>query len=152
MRATPAPAAGPLLEVEGTRLVGTDSQGQVRWELHAPSVVVDRRSWVTALNPSGYVVAEGGRRVQVRAGRAVYRRGSNSVRLAGGVRVEASPRRWLVAREVTYEAARDRLVATGGVQLQADGWAASAEQLQGEPALRRVRLLGGVRVTAEAGR
>lgn len=149
--APPVPEAEGFLKMEASRLVGTDAQGQVRWELRAASVVVDRGQQVTALEPSGFLVADGAR-VQVRAGRATYQRGSSSVRFTGKVRVSASPRRWFVASEVTYEALQGRLVATGGVRLRMDGWAATARQLESEPALRRARLSGDVQVTAEADR
>lgn len=149
--APPAPQPEGFLKLEASRLVGTDAQGQVRWELRAASVVVDRNQQVTALEPSGFLVGEGAR-VHVQARRAIYQRGSNAVRLVGEVRVAASPRRWLAASEVTYEVLQSRLVATGGVRLHVDGWAATARRLEGEPALRRARLSGDVQVTAETDR
>ncbi len=150
----PAPAArtppgDAWLEVHRPRLVGTDDRGRVRWELRADSVKVDRGQRVTAERPRGYLVSEGGRRVQVHAGRALYDRAIRRLELQGGVRVEASAGRWLVAQAATYEAAGDLLVARGGVQLQADGWEASADRLESRPTLRRVRLAGNVHVRGQ---
>ena len=146
------PGTGALLEVQATRLVGTDAQGRVRWELRAASVVVDRQQRATAERPTGYLVAEDGTRVQIQAGRASYERGQGRVQLDGAVKVVAAPRRWLTAQRATYEPATDRLRATGGVRLQVDDWSVTADLLESEPKLRRARLRGAVRVTAEAGR
>jgi LPS export ABC transporter protein LptC len=152
-----APAQGPprteaLLEVQAPRLVGTDAQGRVRWELRAASVVVDRRQRVTAERATGYLMAEDGTRVQIQAGRAWYERGQGRVQLDGAVKVVAARRRWLTAQQATYEPATDRLRATGGVRLQVDDWSVTADLLESEPRLRRARLWGAVRVTVEAGR
>lgn len=148
----PAAPRDAFLEVEGTRLVGTDARGRVRWELRAPSVLVDRDRRVTARQPRGFLIAEDGTRVQVEAGRALYHRGESRVELAGGVRVAAGEGRRMVAERVTYEPARDLLVATGGVRLRLEGWAVSAGRLESEPALRRARLYDAVQVSVEDGR
>lgn len=149
--AASAPPRDALLEVEGTRLVGTDARGRVRWELRAPSVLVDRQRGVTARQPRGYLIAEDGTRVQVEAGRVTYRGGDNRVELEREVRVVAGEGRWMVAERVTYEPAEDLLVATGGVRLRWDGWTVSAGRLESEPALRRARLQGAVHVSAGGG-
>ncbi len=147
-----APPQDAFLEVEGTRLVGTDARGRVRWELRAPSVRVDRQRRVTARQPRGYLIAEDGTRVQVEAGRALYHRGESRVELAGGVRVAAGKGRRMVAERVTYEPAQDLLVATGGVRLRVSGWTISAGRLESEPALRRARLYDAVHASVEGGR
>ncbi len=146
------PRTEALLEVQTTRLVGTDTEGRVRWELRAASVVVDRRQRVTAERVTGYLVGEDGTRVQIQAGRASYERGESRVQLDGAVRVVAAQRRWLTAQRATYEPATDRLRATGGVRLRVDDWSVTADRLESQPKLRRARLWGAVRVTVEAER
>lgn len=147
-----APSPEGLLEVQAARLVGTDAQGRVRWELRASSVAVDRRQRVTAQRPAGYLTAEDGTRVRVEAERAVYARGESRVELVGRARVVAAQDRWAVAERMAYEPAKGLLVATGGVTLRADGWTVTAPRLVSEPALRRARLEGGVRVSLEGSR
>lgn len=139
-----------FLEVEGTRLVGTDSRGRVRWELRAASVVVEDTGRVTAHKPVGHLTAEDGARVRVQAQRATYLRGQGRVELEGQVRVAADKSRWMAADRAWYEPARDLLVATGNVQLRVGGWNASASRLESEPALRRARLVDSVRLSVEA--
>lgn len=139
-----------FLEVEGTRIVGTDSRGRVRWELRAASVVVDREQRVTAHQAAGYLTAEDGTRVRIQGQQARYLRLEGRVELTGQVRVVADENRWMVADRAWYEPARDLLVATGNVRLRVEGWTASAQQLASEPALRRVRLLDSVRLSVEA--
>ncbi|MER3456897.1 MAG: hypothetical protein C4304_08485 [candidate division GAL15 bacterium] len=151
----PQPSASPpraLLEVEGTRMVGTDARGRVRWEVRASAVALDRQQRVTARQPVGTLTAEDGTRVQVAAQQLLYRRREGRVELVGQVRVTAGEGRWLTAPYVAYDVSQDLLLAWGGVRLSADGWAVVAERLISEPGLRRVRLAGGVRVSWEAGR
>lgn len=148
----PNPPAEALLEVQGTRLVGTDARGRVRWELRASSLAVDHRHQVTAQRAAGYLTAEDGTRVRVEADRAVYSRGEGRVELVGRVRVVAARDRWAVAERMTYEPAKDLLVATGGVTLRVDDWTVTALRLVSEPALRRARLEDGVRVSLEGTR
>lgn len=138
--------AGPLVEIEGPRLVFTDPQGRLRWELRARSVAVDRQQRVSALDVRGRLVTEDGVPVDVSADRAVYVRGSGTVELTGRVVVRGASDRWASAGRVRYEPAQDRLVAAGGVRVRMDGWTVWAQRLQAEPGLRRARFDGSVRV------
>jgi hypothetical protein len=140
------PPANTLVEIEGTRLVFTDPQGRLRWELRARAVAVDRGGRVSASAPQGRLVTEDGTQVEVRADQAVYVRGSGTVELRGRVMVRAAADRWVSAGRIRYEPGADRLVATGGVRVRVREWTAWAQRLEAEPGLRRARFEGSVRV------
>ncbi len=145
-RASEPTPARKLIELEATRLVYTDPQGRLRWELKARGLSVDRTDQVSASSPQGHLVAEDGTQVQVRADEAVYLRGSGTVQLSGRVTVRAATDRWMSAEKVLYEPQRDRLLASGRVRMRVGEWMVQAHHLEAEPGLRRARFQGSVRL------
>ncbi len=145
-----APPRQTLVEIQGTRLVFTDSRGRLRWEVEAAELAVDRTGRVSVLAPRGRLVERGGVQAEVRADRALYVRGSGRVELTGRVRVRAAVDRWLSAGRVSYEPELHRLVASGGVRVRLREWTVWAQRVEMDPGLRRARFEGSVRVRKEA--
>jgi len=147
-RATPSPR--PLLEIRGSRIVGTDPEGRRVWEVEAASVAVDATQRRARLErPRGMFFAADGQTVRFAAAFGEYGADRRRIRLWGSVEVVAAHDRWVRAEQATYEA--DRLVARS-VRFRWGRLLARADALEADVTLRRARLVGNVRLEAVEGR
>lgn len=144
------PEETPFLQIEGTRLSGTDPQGRRLWDLRAQTLDVDRgqqRIRMTAV--TGQFYREGAVQLAFTAPRAVFTIGSKDIELAGGIVARTPDGRTLRAATIRYEGARRTLTATGGVVLAQAGLSIRADQLHTDAGLEQPRFSGNivVRVT-----
>jgi len=147
-RATPSPR--PLLEIRGSRIVGTDPEGRRVWEVEAASVAVDATQRRARLGrPRGMVFAAAGRTGRGAAAFGEYGADRRGIRLLGSAGGAAAQERWVRAEQATYEA--DRLVARS-VRFRWGRLLARADALEADVTLQRARLVGNVRLEAVEGR
>jgi len=133
-----------------SRIVGTDPQGRRVWEVEAVSVAVDAAQRRARLErPQGLFFAADGQTVRFAAAFGEYRTDRRRIRLWGSVEVVAAPDRWFRAEQATYEA--DRLLARS-VRFRWGKLFSRADALEADVTLRRVRLVGNVRLEATEGR
>lgn len=153
--APPAPpkepaAAPPLPQItlEQGKLTGTDPAGQRQWELATESLSVQEAQQRVVLGRvTGRFFKQGVPQVAVTAASAVYFLTSKDVELTGGVTAQTTDGRTLRAPRVRWEAARKRLVASGGVVLTQRGMVIRADQAVSDIDLKNTTFRGNVMVT-----
>lgn len=144
-------ASPPLLEVQGSRLVGSDEAGRRRWDLEAESVQVDReRRTVEIVGPRGRWYAGGEVAAVFAAPRGRYRADAGVIDLEGGVTVTTHDGRSVQARRIRWEVRAGTVEAFGDVVLRQPAALIRADRLRGDAALTTVVLQG--RVTVEVRR
>lgn len=143
---TPA-SPSPLLEVQGSRLVGSDEAGRRLWDLEADSLRVDRqRRTVDVIGPRGRWYA--GRTVAAvfEAPRGRYLADGGVIELEGGVTATSADGRTVRARQIRWDIRRGGVEARGDVVLRQPGAVLRADTLRGDAALTTVILEGRVMV------
>ena len=146
----PAPGESPLLQIEGTKLSGTDPDGRRVWDLRAQTLAVDRlRQRVVMTSVTGQFYGAGKTQLAFTAPSAVFNVASKDVELTGGVTARTQDGRTLRAARIRYAAGDQVLAASGDVVLTQPGMSIRADELRTDTALAQSRFSGNivVRVT-----
>ncbi len=152
--AAPAPPSGgppaPLLEVQGSRLVGSDEAGRRLWDLDAEGVQVDRkRRTVDVTGPRGRWYEDGKVAAVFEAPRGRYLADAGVIDLDGGVTATTADGRTIRARRIRWDLRRGTVQAWDGVVLSQPGAVIRADRLSADAALSTVTLQGRVTITVE---
>lgn len=144
------PLSAPLLEIQGTRLAGTDEAGRRQWELQAVSLEVDRRrNVITLVAVTGWLYRGDARQIHLTAPHAVYTVASRQIQLAGGVTGAAQDGRTFHADRVVWDGRQGRMIADGHITVTQPGMTMRADHLETGPGLERIALDGHVAITVE---
>jgi len=142
---TPEPPETPLLEIQGTKLSGTDPEGRRVWDLRAQTLAVDRlRQRVVMTSVTGEFYGGGKAQLAFTAPSAVFNVASKDVELTGGVAARTPDGRTLRAARIRYAAGEGALAAFGGVVLTQSGMSIRADELRTDPALAQPRFSGNI--------
>jgi len=140
----------PFLQIEGTKLSGTDAAGRLIWEIRATTLEVDRpRERILMASVTGQFYGAGKPQLAFQAPSAVFHVPRREVELTGGVTARTTDGRTLRAARLRYSAADRMIVASGDVTLTQPGVMIRADELRTDPALAQQRFSGKivVRVT-----
>lgn len=152
--ATPAPsqpAPLPSVELEQGRLTGTDDAGQKQWELRTEQLSIEESQQRVVLGRVvGQFFKQGVPQVTVTADRAVYLTKTRDVELMGNVTARTTDGRTLRAPRARWDAARRRIVASGGIVVTQAGMVIRADQVVADVDLKNTTFSGHV-VVAVAG-
>lgn len=143
----PAPAQPetPFLQIEGTKLSGTDAQGRRLWDIHAKTLEVDRsRQRIVMTSVTGQFYRAGKPEVVFSAPSAAFSAESKDVELSGGVVGRTADGRTLRAGGLRYQAATRTVIATGGVVLTQKGMSIRADALTADPGLNQTKFSGNI--------
>lgn len=144
------PLPAPLLEIQGTRLAGTDEAGRRQWELQAASLEVDRRrNVITLVAVTGWLYRGDARQIHLTAPRAVYTVASRQIHLTGGVTGAAQDGRTFHADRVVWDGRQGRMIADGHITVTQPGMTMRADHLETGLGLERIALEGHVAITLE---
>jgi LPS export ABC transporter protein LptC len=146
------PASQPpvLLEVQGSRLLGSDDAGRLRWDLDADTVQVDRsRRVVDVVRPRGRWYSGGTVAVVFQAPRGRYLADAGVIDLDGGVSAASADGRTVQARRIRWEIRQGTVQAQGDVILRQPGTVIRADRLSGDAALTTITLQGRVTIVVE---
>jgi LPS export ABC transporter protein LptC len=142
---TQAPPETPFLQIEGTRLSGTDAQGRRMWDLRATTLEVDRdRQRIIMRAVTGQFFSAGKPQLEFSAPAAVFDISSKNVELSGGVLARSQDGRTLRAARVRFDAAQRTLVASGGVVLTQPGMSIRADEVRTDAALEHPKFSGNI--------
>jgi len=140
----------PFLQIEGTRLSGTDPQGRLVWELRATTLEVDRsRERIVMTSVTGQFYSAQKPQLAFAAPSAVFHVSRKEVELTGGVTARTPDGRTLRAARLRYVPEEQVIVASGDVVLTQPGVWIRADELRTDAALSQQRFSGKivVRVT-----
>ncbi len=144
------PPSPPLLQIQGTRLAGTDEAGRRQWDLQARSLEVDRaRNVIMLVEPAGWLYRGDIRQIHLAAPRAVYTVESRQIQLSGGVTGTAQDGRTFHADRVEWDGRLGRLVADGRVTVTQQGMTMRADHLETDAGLERITLEGHVAISVQ---
>ncbi|HEU4797413.1 MAG TPA: LPS export ABC transporter periplasmic protein LptC [bacterium] len=153
-QASPPPAApqttqaqpeAPLLQIEGTRLSGTDPQGRRMWDLRATTLEVDRdRQRIIMRAVTGQFYNAGKPQLGFSAPAAVFDIPSKNVELSGGVLARSQDGRTLRAARIRFDTAQRTLIASGDVVLTQPGMSIRADELRTDAALEHPKFSGNI--------
>jgi LPS export ABC transporter protein LptC len=155
-RPTPAPlepAPLPSVQLEQGRLTGTNDAGQKQWELQTEHLTIEENQQRVVLGRvQGRFFKQGTPQMTVTAARAVYLIKTKDVELTGDVTARTPDGRTLRAPRVRWEAARTRIVASGGVVVTQSGMVIRADQVISDVDLKNTTFSGHVVVTVAGGK
>lgn len=147
--APPSPSGGdqPFLNIEGTRLSGSDVKGRRQWDLKAKTLQVDRgRNVVTLIDVTGQLFQNERPALVFKAPKATFFAASKDVELTGGVVGQTPDGRTLRAPVVRWDAKRAVFVASGGVTVTQPGMIIRADRLTSDAAMQRPTFDGNISV------
>ncbi|MGH2398516.1 MAG: LPS export ABC transporter periplasmic protein LptC [bacterium] len=135
----------PFLQIEGTRLSGTDPQGRRMWDIRATTLEVDRdRQRIIMKAVIGQFYSGGKPQLGFSAPAAVFDISSKNVELSGGVVARSPDGRRLRAARVRLDAAQRMLIARGDVALTQPGMSIRADELRTDAALAHPKFSGNI--------
>jgi len=157
--ARPTPPApdepGPLpsVQLEQGRLTGTDEAGQKQWELRTEHLTIEENQQRVVLGRvQGQFFKRGVAQMTITAARAVYLIKTKDVELTGEVTARTPDGRTLRAPRVHWDAARTRIMASGGVVVTQSGMVIRADQVISDVDLKNTTFSGHVVVTMAGGK
>jgi len=135
----------PFLQIEGTRLSGTDPQGRRMWDLRATTLEVDRdRQRIIMKAVTGQFYSGGKPQLAFTAPEALFDVSSKNVDLSGGVFARSQDGRTLRAARIRFDAAQRALTASGDVVLTQPGMSIRADELRTDAALEHPKFSGNI--------
>jgi len=142
---TQAQPEEPFLQIEGTRLSGTDPQGRRMWDIRATTLEVDRdRQRIIMRGVTGQFYSGGKPQLGFSAPAAVFDISSKNVELSGGVVARSQDGRTLRAARVRFDASQRTLIASGDVVLTQPGMSIRADELRTDTALEHPKFSGNI--------
>ncbi|MGH2348979.1 MAG: LPS export ABC transporter periplasmic protein LptC [bacterium] len=147
------PAPLPSVQLERGRLTGTNEAGQKQWELRTEHLTIEENQQRVVLGRvQGQFFKQGTAQMTVTAARAVYLITTKDVELIGDVTARTPDGRTLRAPHVRWDAARTRIVASGGVSVTQAGMVIRADQVISDVNLKNTTFSGHVVVTVAGGK
>lgn len=144
---SPSAADPPFLNIEGTRLAGSDAKGRRLWDLKAKTLQVDRsRNVVTLIDVTGQLFQNERPALVFKAPKATFFAASKDVELTGGVVGQTPDGRTLRAPVVRWDGRRELFVASGGVTVTQPGMIIRADRLTSDAAMQRPTFDGNISV------
>ncbi|HEY3248550.1 MAG TPA: LPS export ABC transporter periplasmic protein LptC [bacterium] len=148
-----APVMLPPVQLEQGKLTGTDDAGHKQWELTTDNLTTDDvHHRVVLEHVHGQFYKQGKVQMTLVAARAIFATDTKDVELTGDVQARTQDGRTMRAPRARWEAARKRLVATGGVTVTQQGMTIRADQVVSDLDLKNTVFTGHVIVTVAEGK
>lgn len=149
VRTVPTPPADPgkpqtVMKYDGNT-IKEEKDGKVIWELSAEQIDMDTQTQDAVLtNIQGTFYKEDGKTVGLKAPHATYEHKSRNIKMDGGVDMKTSDGATLTSKEMTWEAAKSMLAATGDVKMdrESDHMKAAGDRIESTDAFEKIKIIG----------